>query len=155
MIVGARTTFAVSRDWPPLHALGRWHSERGVPTAALYAQSGFALALVLLGSSLRGGFETMVDYTAPVFWTFFLLTTVALIVLRVREPHAQRPFKVPLYPLLPLLFAAVCAYMLWSSLAYAKAGSLVGVGVLFAGAALLWAVERKGRSLTAKSHMSQ
>ncbi|MBY4594545.1 amino acid permease [Ottowia caeni] len=145
MIVGARTNFAVGRDWPALHALGRWHPVRGVPTAALYAQSGFALVLVAFGGSLRGGFQTMVDYTAPVFWTFFFLCSVALIVLRVREPQTPRPFKVPLYPVLPLLFSAVCLYMLWSSLVYVKAGALAGVGVLIVGGALLWALERAPR----------
>ncbi len=143
MIVGARTNFAVGRDWPALHALGRWHPERGVPTAALYAQSGFALALVALGGSLRGGFQAMVDYTAPVFWTFFFLCSVALMVLRVREPQTPRPFKVPLYPVLPILFSAVCLYMLWSSLAYVKAGALAGVGVLIVGGLLLLGLERK------------
>ena len=137
MIVGARTNFAVGRDWPQLHWLGRWEGARGVPAVALYAQSALALALVVLGGRLRSGFQTMVDYTAPVFWTFFLLCTLALIVLRRKEPAAERPFNVPLYPLLPLLFAAVCAYMLWSSLVYVKAGALVGVGVLAVGGLLL------------------
>ena len=41
-----------------------------------------ALVLVIFGASLRSGFQTMVDYTAPVFWSFFLLCTVALLVLR-------------------------------------------------------------------------
>jgi len=145
MIVGARTNFAVGRDWPALSALGRWDAGRGVPLNALLAQSAFALALVLLGSGTRGGFQTMVDYTAPVFWTFFLLCTVALIVLRVREPHAERPFRVPLYPVLPLAFAAVCAYMLWSSLAYVQVGALVGVGVLLVGGLLLWGIDAAGR----------
>ncbi|MDO5623495.1 MAG: amino acid permease [Pseudomonadota bacterium] len=144
MIVGARTNFAVGRDWPQLHVLGRWHPERGVPTMALLTQSAFALALVLLGGALRSGFETMVEYTAPVFWTFFLLSTLALIVLRVKEPNTERPFKVPLYPVLPLAFAAVCAYMLWSSLVYVKTGALVGVGVLAVGGVLL-AVLQLGR----------
>ena len=151
MIVGARTNFAVGRDWPALHALGRWHPERGVPTAALYAQSAFALALVVFGGSVRGGFQTMVDYTAPVFWTFFFLCSVALIVLRVREPQTPRPFKVPLYPILPLFFAAVCLYMLWSSLAYVKAGALAGVGVLVVGGGLLWWLER-GKAQNARGH---
>ena len=145
MIVGARTNFAVGRDWPQLHWLGRWEGARGVPAVALYAQSGFALALVVLGASLRSGFQTMVDYTAPVFWSFFLLCTLALMVLRRKEPHEPRPFKVPLYPLLPLLFAAVCAYMLWSSLVYVKAGALVGVGVLAVGAVLLAWLETSAR----------
>ena len=88
----------------------------------------------------------MVDYTAPVFWTFFFLCSVALIVLRVREPQTPRPFKVPLYPVLPILFSAVCLYMLWSSLVYVKAGALAGVGVLIVGGALLWALERAPRT---------
>ncbi len=145
MIVGARTNFAVGRDWAALHTLGRWQGERGVPTAALYAQSIFALALLVFGASLRSGFESMVDYTAPVFWLFFLLCTLALIVLRRREPDTPRPFKVPLYPVLPLLFAAVCLYMLWSSLVYVKAGALVGVAVLLVGALLMLLLERGDR----------
>lgn len=146
MIVGARTNFAVGRDWPALHWLGRWQGERGVPAAALYAQSALALALVALGSRLRAGFQTMVDYTAPVFWSFFLLSTLALIVLRHKEPDTPRPFKVPLYPVMPLLFAAVCAYMLWSSLVYVKTGALAGVAVLATGGVLLlWMQARQRR----------
>ncbi|HRO61474.1 MAG TPA: APC family permease, partial [Burkholderiaceae bacterium] len=150
MIVGARTNYAVGRDWPALSALGHWNPDSGVPMNALLAQSAFALALIALGASLRSGFQTMVDYTAPVFWTFFLLSTVALIVLRVREPHTERPFRVPLYPVLPLAFAAVCLYMLWSSLVYVRVGALAGVGVLVIGALLLWLLDaahrRGGRS---------
>lgn len=147
MIVGARTNYAVGRDWPALAALGRWNGVSGVPVNALLAQSGFALALVLFGGGARGGFEAMVDYTAPVFWSFFLLSTLALLVLRVREPGTPRPFRVPLYPLLPLAFAAVCAWMLWSSLAHVRAGALAGVGVLLAGGLLLAMVERRSRAL--------
>jgi amino acid transporter len=142
MIVGARTNFAVGRDWPRLHMLGRWEGDRGVPAVALYAQSALALVLVIFGASLRSGFQTMVDYTAPVFWFFFLLCTVALMVLRAKEPNTPRPFKVPLYPVLPLLFAAVCVYMLWSSLAYVKAGAVAGAGVLAVGFLLALVLER-------------
>ncbi|WP_205750282.1 APC family permease [Diaphorobacter sp. HDW4B] len=146
MIVGARTNFAVGRDWSALAFLGRWQQARGVPSVALYAQSICALLLIVLGDHMRSGFQTMVDFTAPVFWLFFLLSTLALIVLRVREPHAERPFHVPFYPVVPLLFAGVCGYMLWSSLAYVRTGALVGVGVLALGAALLWWLERVSRT---------
>lgn len=144
MIVGARSSFAVGNDWPALAGLGRWHAVRGTPSNALLAQALFALALVALGSNARGGFETMVEYTAPVFWIFFLLSTLALIVLRRRDPQAVRPFRVPLYPLLPLVFAAVCAYMLWSSLVYVRLGAVVGVAVLAVGALVLFGLEAHG-----------
>src|SRR5690606_40927412 len=60
-----------------------------LPVNALLAQGVFALLLVALGTATRGGFQTMVDFTAPVFWTFFLLSTIALIVLRRREPQVR------------------------------------------------------------------
>ena len=53
------------------------------------------------------------------------------------EPHAARPYRVPLYPVTPLLFCGVCIYMLYSSLAYSGKGALVGVGVLAVGAVLV------------------
>ena len=71
---------------------------------------------------MREGFETMVEFTAPVFWLFFLLTGVSLLVLRRREPEVARPFTVPLYPITPLVFCATCAYLLYASLAYSGAG---------------------------------
>jgi amino acid transporter len=79
----------------------------------------------------------MIDYTAPVFWFFFLLTGAALFILRAKEPGIHRPFRVPLYPITPILFCLTCAYLLYSSLAYARVGALAGVGVLAVGALLL------------------
>lgn len=143
MIVGARTNFAVGRDWPVLKVLGKWDDERGTPLNALLAQAALAIALVLLAAVARGGVQTMVDYTAPVFWTFFFLSTLSLIILRRREPNTPRPFHVPLYPVLPLVFCAVCLYMLWSSLAYVQTGALVGVGVLAVGAVLMMFIGRQ------------
>lgn len=147
MIVGARTSFAVGRDWKRLAALGQWDTGRGVPSVALYVQSLCALGLIVLGGTMRSGFQSMVDFTAPVFWLFFLLCTLALIVLRIKEPQTPRPFRVPLYPWVPLAFAAVCAYMLWSSLAYVRLGALVGIGVLGLGAVvMLWLELQQKRS---------
>ena len=79
----------------------------------------------------------MVEFTAPVFWLFFLLTGISLFVLRRREPHTPRPFKVPLYPVLPLLFCASCAYMLWSSLSYVSSQTLGGLNAAWIGVAVL------------------
>lgn len=149
MIVGARTSFAVGRDWPVLGMLGHWDESRGRPVAALLLQGAGALLLVFIGAVAGGGFRTMVEFTAPVFWLFFLLSGLSLFVLRAREPQVERPFKVPLYPLLPMIFVAVCAYMLWSSLSYVYSQALggfnaawIGVGVLAIGGVLLLFVRR-------------
>jgi len=147
VLTGARTHYAFGCDSVLFQGLGRWHGRANTPTRALLVQGALSLALVGLGTVTRQGFQTMVEYTAPVFWLFFLLTGVSLLVLRLREPRAHRPFRVPLYPLTPLLFVGTCAYVLYSSLAYAGPGALAGMAVLGTGAVLL-ALERmrRGRS---------
>jgi amino acid transporter len=147
LIAGARTTYAAARDLERAGAastpLGRWQGRRGTPTAALLAIGGVALLLVGLGTLTRGGMATMVDYLSPVYWGFLTTSGLALLVLRRRYPDVPRPFRVPLYPLLPLAFCASSAGLLVSSLAYVKTGALVGLGVLAAGALLLaWALRR-------------
>jgi len=150
MIVGARTSYAIGLDWKKLGRLAAWNRERGTPTVAMTVQCVAALALVAVGAALGSGFKAMVEFTAPVFWLFFLLTGVSLFVLRQREPHIPRPFRVPLYPVLPLLFCASCSYMLWSSLSYVYSQSLgglnaawIGVAVLACGAVLLLVLRSK------------
>jgi amino acid transporter len=129
MIVGARTSYAMGRDWPALRWLGGWHAARGVPFAAYIVQAIIALALVVFGAYEHDGFEAMVEFTAPVFWAFLFLVGVSLFVLRARDPGAERPFRVPLYPLTPLLFCAVCAYLLYSSMSYAASRNAVHVSL--------------------------
>lgn len=138
IFTGARTSFALGRDFSLLGFLGHWEDEAETPANALLVQGGIALALVGVGLATRQGFESMVDYTAPVFWLFFGLAGASLFVLRWKEPEVSRPFRVPLYPLTPLAFCGACAYMLWSSLAYTGIGAVLGVGVLLAGVPLLW-----------------
>ncbi len=93
-------------------------------------------------SLANGGFTTLVTCTAPVFWIFFLLTGISLFVLRERDRDVPRPFKVPLYPELPLVFCLSCGYMLYSSVDYAlfkgwKGGVfLLGIAPLLIGLVL-------------------
>jgi APA family basic amino acid/polyamine antiporter len=143
ILTGARTSYALGRDWKLFSFLGVWNGGKGVPKNAMLVQCAIALALVALGTWTRKGFETMVDYTAPVFWLFFFLTGMTLFIFRQWQPDAVRPFKVPFYPVTPLLFCGICIYMLYSSLAYTGKGALVGVGVLLVGVVLLMLDRRK------------
>ena len=143
MIVGARTNYALGRDWPILGFMASWHGERNVPVVAFLVQAAIALALVAFGALQKDGFSAMVEFTAPVFWFFFLLTGIALFVLRFRAPHTARPFKVPMYPILPIIFVLTCAYLLYSSVIYAQSQNAVHVAFYVMGAgALAWAATR-------------
>ena len=98
----------------------------------------------------NGGIYKLVTCTAPVFWLFFLLTGVSLFVLRRRDPHRERPFRVPLYPVLPLVFVSSCAFMLYRSSAYAvaqePAEAFVVLGLLSLAVPLAWVSGRMDRA---------
>ena len=136
LIAGARTTWAAARDLQGLETLGEWDGEKGTPKGALIAMGVVAMLLVGFGS-LWDRFSTIVDFLTPVYWIFLSLSSLAVIVLRVREPDVPRPFRVPGYPVTPLVFFASCLYMVYAALEYVRVGALVGVGVLALGALLL------------------
>lgn len=145
IIVGGRTTYAAAHDWPALARLGRWDGKRAIPTAAYLAQGAVSMLLVCLGA-FYDGFATLVDYTAPVFWLFMAASGLAVIVLRIREKDAPRPFRTPLYPVLPLAFAAASLAMVWSSVDYVRVGALFGMGVLAAGVLVMAALHAAQRA---------
>jgi basic amino acid/polyamine antiporter, APA family len=136
-LTGARTTCALGRRFSLLSWLGKWDVKRDTPGNAMIAQGLIALLLVLAGAFARNGFQLAVDYTAPVFWLFLLLTGLSLFVLRAKEPDRPRPFRVPLYPITPAIFCATTAYLLWSSVIYTGWGAFAGVAVLVVGGAIL------------------
>ena len=137
VFTGGRSSYAFGSDFRQFGFLGRWNPATGTPLNGLVLQGAISLALVFWGVFTRRGFETIVEYTAPVFWFFFLITGVAFFVLRRKDADRRRPFSVPLYPVPPILFCIMCAYLLYSSLAYTGTGALVGVAVLAVGALLL------------------
>jgi amino acid transporter len=143
VFTGARTAWALGRDHPALAAFGRWDETSGSPRNGLLVQGAAALALVGVGAFARDGFQLAVDYTAPVFWGFFLLVGLALFRLRRIEPNAPRPFRTPLYPVLPALFVLTNAYLLYSSLAYTGRGALLGLAILAVGGLLMIPLHKK------------
>lgn len=156
ILTGSRVHASLGAD----HRLFAWLSwrpkEGKAPLASLIVQSVVSIVLIIavgtesgrnfvdrsletLGRSpvtwndFGGGFDTLVAATAPMFWGFFLLSGLAVIVLRLREPDLPRPFRVPLYPWLPLVFCSTSGYMLYSSLMWARELSLLGVIPLVVG----------------------
>jgi amino acid transporter len=134
MIVGARTNFAMGEDWHGLRKMAHWEPARGSPNFAYLVQGFISLALVGFGALQSDGFEAMVEFTAPVFWSFLLLVGISLFILRAKD-HQTRIFSVPLYPITPLIFCIACAYLAYSSFSYAhsKGAVMISLYVMLAG----------------------
>jgi amino acid transporter len=156
---GSRVYTTLGADHSLFALLGRWSPRFGSPVWALMIQAAVTLAMIVaVGTPFGrdaidwcvtsvqldpmpwdryfGGFDTLLSGTAPVFWGFFLLSGLSLFALRQRDPHIERPFRVPLFPYLPLIFCAYCAYMLYSAIDYAKWISLIGALPLAVGLVL-------------------
>lgn len=101
ILTSARVYFSMAERGMFPSVLGRTHPSFRTPSAALLAQ-GIWSALLLFS----GTFDTLTDTLIFVSWFFYAANAWAVIVLRRREPNASRPFKVPGYPFVPLLFIA-------------------------------------------------
>ncbi len=143
IFTGSRAISALGEDYPLFRSLGKWHGRFRTPANAIGVQSAIAVILILLPGlggrfrqALGSGFDTAVEYTAPAFWAFFLLTGISVFVLRIRDRQAVRPFRVPLLPVTGTVFCLTSAWMLYRSLDYRLAGAMVGACVLLAGVPL-------------------
>ena len=148
MFVGARTNFALGNDWRVLRKLGQWQLDIGSPKQALLLQALISIGLIALGTQEADGFSAMVEFTAPVFWGFLFLVGLALIWLRQTDKHTSRPFKVPLYPVLPLIFCAACAWLTYSSVTYAISQNAIHVSMGLIASGVLALLILRGRENT-------
>ncbi len=101
---------------------------RGEPVGAILFMAVFAL--VLLGT---GSFEALLNYIQALLELSAAITVGAVVWLRFRHPAHARPFRVPLYPLPPLIFLSVSAWMLYSLFKMRPVESLWGIATLSLG----------------------
>lgn len=149
IFTGSRVHASLGADHRLFAWLGRWNPRFGTPVGSLITQMIITVTLVSLVGTQAGrnlidatatacglkpvpwkfndGFETLVAATAPIFWTFFLLTGLTVIVLRRSDGPRIRPFRVPLYPLTPLIFCATCGFMVYGALDWAGSLALIGI----------------------------
>jgi basic amino acid/polyamine antiporter, APA family len=131
IFTGARISYALGSDYPLFGKLGTFHA-RGTPTWALLAQCLLAVSLVaVFGHS----FETVI-LTSVAVYLFFMTTSIAVIVLRFRDPQTPRPYRVTGYPWTVIVFAGVAGYLFYSVLMYRPPAAVMMLGVLAAGGVL-------------------
>jgi len=104
---GAATLRVIGQDMRALRWLD-FTDRRGEPMGAIW----FMTALVL-GGLLIGSMEALLNYIQALLQLCSLLVVVAVIWWRFRHPEMARPFRVPLYPVPPIIFIVVSVWILW------------------------------------------
>ncbi|HEV7551508.1 MAG TPA: amino acid permease [Candidatus Angelobacter sp.] len=147
---GGRIPFAVARDGYFFKALADVHPRFHTPALALIVQAVMAIALQLGGGSFRDFLELAIFSE----WLFYMIAASSIFVFRHREPNAPRPYRTWGYPVVPALFVAAAAVLLYytfmDKLHHSMVGTIVMTLVMLAGVPVYWYfakqnTDRRGR----------
>ncbi len=138
---GPRVYWAMARDGVFASYFATINQTSGVPMRAILLQSAWASLLILTGT-----FEQLVIYSGLVLAAFSALTVGAVIVLRRRNPGLARPFRVPFYPLTPIVFIACLLLIVGYSLIHRPIESALGIATVLAGLPLYWLWRKPDRT---------
>jgi basic amino acid/polyamine antiporter, APA family len=105
-IAGPRVLQMVGQDIKAFRFLAKTNSD-GMPTTGVLVQSGLALIFVLTAT-----FDQVLVFAGFTLALNSLLAVGGLFVLRIREPNLERPFKVPLFPVLPIIYLVLTIWTL-------------------------------------------
>lgn len=130
LMTGARVPFAMAeRKQLPFHkVLGKTHPKFKTPSNALLLQCVLAIMYIFSGS-----FNTLTDLLVFVLWIFFVMGVFGIFILRKKVPAEKRPYKVPLYPITPLVGILGGTYILVSTIISSPGRSLIGIGITLLG----------------------
>lgn len=128
IVTGPRVYYAMARDrlfFPQFARIStRYHS----PVPAILLQFVWASLLTLLGT-----FQELFTYVIFTAWIFYGVTVAAVMVLRIRKPDLDRPFRVPGYPWLPLSFVLAACGITISAIIASPIHALWGIGLILLG----------------------
>ncbi len=122
ILMGARLPYAVSKDGLAPALLSRISARTNVPVPALIVQG-------VVGSiyALGGGFDQLTDAVVIVTWVFFMLNAVSVLRLRTKSPPTG--YRLPGFPIVPLVFVALAILLIANSMWTAPGPAALGAGM--------------------------
>ncbi len=135
ILTAPRVCFAMARDQLFFKSFAEVHPRFGTPAYAVAGAAGWAAVLAVSGT-----FEQLLTYVVFVGWIFYALAAASVFIYRKRMPHAERPYRVPGYPLTPLAFILAAIALVLNTIVSQPGRAAVGLGLALAGAPvyLIW-----------------
>ena len=139
LLTSSRLFYAMARDGVFFERLATLHPRRGTPAIAIAATATWASLLALTGT-----FEQLLTYVVFAGWIFYGLGALALFPLR-RRYGPPNTFRVPGYPVTPLLFVAASAAIVANAIVSAPTQAFVGLLAVLSGIPVYWLWRRRSR----------
>ena len=127
-LAGPRALQAIGEDFKVLSFLGR-ANKAGLPRNAIVFQSSLALIYILTSS-----FKAIVVFAGAMLALNSFLAILGVFILRYKEPNLPRPYKTWGYPLVPLVYLGITAFMLVFVIVNEPKKAIMGLVILAAGA---------------------
>lgn len=140
MLTGMRTPYILAQDnlLPFSNKIGKANIHTGVPVVGAFIVDAIAIIMILLGN-----FTVLTDMLVFVMWTFNTMLSVAVIILRKREPELKRPFKVPWYPIIPIISVIGGIFIVVSTIINQFVLSIIGIGLTLLGLPTYYYMQKK------------
>ena len=128
ILTGPRVYYAMAEEGLFFRAFGKVGLRSHAPVFGILVQGAWAACLTLLGT-----FQELFTYVIFTAWIFYGLAVLALIILRIRRPDIDRPFRAPGYPWLPALFAVAAFGITLSAIVASPLHALLGISLILTG----------------------
>lgn len=137
ILAGARLFSTMARDGLFFKAAGSVN-KNGVPAKALWAQAAWASVLCLSGS-----YGDLLNYCTFASLLFYMVTVAGLLLLRKKEPSADRPYKVPFFPITPWLYLLLAGFVAVSLMVFEWKNAAAGLGIVALGVPVYYLIQSR------------
>ena len=144
-LTGARVPFAMARDGLFPARAGVLSSRPRLPVVPVLLQAGWSCVLAASGT-----YDQLTDYVIFASWIFYGLVTSSVFVLRLRAPDLPRPYRTIGYPVVPLVFVMVAAWLVFNTLVNRPVESVAGLALIALGLPVYWYFRLAKPSTTAE-----
>ncbi|MBZ9688819.1 amino acid permease [Clostridium estertheticum] len=140
LMTGVRIPFAMAQDklLPFDKFFGKVNEKYQTPLNAFMFEIGLACLYVFSGS-----FDTLTNLVVFVLWIFFTMAVAGIFILRTKHKDLERPYKVPFYPIVPLIGVIGGIYILVSTLMTDTSNALIGLAITLIGLPVYWYIKKK------------
>jgi basic amino acid/polyamine antiporter, APA family len=140
IMVGPRVYHAMAGDGLTFRFLDRVNPKYHTPDTAIVIQAAITILYIFLG---MGNVISLLIYLGFALGIFPLMAVIGLVIVRVKRPEISTGFRVPLFPLVPLVYILLTGGMMITSLITSYKTVLTALGVVFLGIAIYYLWKRK------------
>lgn len=128
ILYGPRVYYAMAERGLFFRKMSTIHPRYHVPSRAILGQAAWSSLLCLSGT-----YQTLYEYVVFALVLFFAATGLAVLVLRIKQPGLNRPYRAWGYPVIPLIFVVINLAIFINSLFSQPYQSLLGLMIILAG----------------------